>query len=89
MVTPCVTMGYGLLNNYFKTLLVCMHAQLGPIPCNSMDCSPPGSSPWGFPGKNSGVGCHFLLQGIFPTQGWKVSTVSLALADGFFFFFIT
>ena len=26
-------------------------------------------SPWGFPGKNTGVGCHFLLQGIFPTQG--------------------
>ena len=25
--------------------------------------------PWGSPGKNSGVGCHFLLQGIFPTQG--------------------
>ena len=24
--------------------------------------------PWDFPGKNSGVGCHFLLQGIFPTQ---------------------
>ena len=23
---------------------------------------------WGFPGKNTGVGCHFLLQGIFPTQ---------------------
>ena len=23
----------------------------------------------GFPGKNIGVGCHFLLQGIFPTQG--------------------
>ena len=22
----------------------------------------------GFPGKNTGVGCHFLLQGIFPTQ---------------------
>ena len=36
-----------------------------------MDCSLPGSSvhgivPWG---KNIGVGCHFLLQGIFPTQG--------------------
>ena len=26
--------------------------------------------PWHFPGKDSGVGCHFLLQGIFPTQGW-------------------
>ena len=24
--------------------------------------------PWDFPGKNSGVGCHFLLQGIFLTQ---------------------
>ena len=23
----------------------------------------------GFPGKNTGVDCHFLLQGIFPTQG--------------------
>ena len=25
--------------------------------------------PWGFPGKNTAVGCHFLLQGIFLTQG--------------------
>ena len=25
--------------------------------------------PWNFPGKNTGVGCHFLLQGIIPTQG--------------------
>ena len=24
--------------------------------------------PWDSPGKNTGVGCHFLLQGIFPTQ---------------------
>ena len=24
---------------------------------------------WDFPGKRTGVGCHFLLQGIFPTQG--------------------
>ena len=24
---------------------------------------------WDFPGKNTGVGCHFLLQGIFPAQG--------------------
>ena len=30
--------------------------------CNSMDCSPPGSSVHGiFPGKNTRVGCHFLL----------------------------
>ena len=25
--------------------------------------------PWNFPGKSTRVGCHFLLQGIFPTQG--------------------
>ena len=40
--------------------------------------------PWDFPGKNTGVGCHFL-QGIFPTQGWnpnflnwQVDSLSLA-----------
>ena len=26
---------------------------------------------WNSPGKNTGVGCHALLQGIFPTQGWN------------------
>ena len=26
-------------------------------------------SPWDFPGMNTGVGCHFLLQKIFPTKG--------------------
>ena len=37
---------------------------------NPMDYSPSGSLyPWNFPGKNAGVGCHFLLQGIFPIQG--------------------
>ena len=35
-----------------------------------MDCSPACSSVHGdSPGKNTGVGCHSLLQGIFPTQG--------------------
>ena len=38
--------------------------------CNPMDYSPPGSSVhWDTPGKNTAVGCHALLQGIFPTQG--------------------
>ena len=35
-----------------------------------MDCSLPGSSVHGiFPGNSTGVDCHFLLQGIFLTQG--------------------
>ena len=29
--------------------------------------------PWDSPGKNTRVGCHFLLQGIFPTQGLSPS----------------
>ena len=40
--------------------------------------------PWDFPGKNTGVGYHFLLQGIFPTQGlnpgllrWQVGSLPL------------
>ena len=33
--------------------------------------------PWDFPGKNTGVGCHFLLQGIFLTQGWNTSLFPL------------
>ena len=36
--------------------------------CDPMDCSPPGSSVLGIlQGKDTGVGCHALLQGIFPT----------------------
>ena len=27
---------------------------------------------WDFPGKNTGMGCHFLLQGNFLTQGWNL-----------------
>ena len=38
--------------------------------CNPMDYSPPGSFVHGdSPGRNTGVGCHALLRGIFPTQG--------------------
>ena len=34
-----------------------------PTLCDPIDGSPPGSHhPWDSPGKNTGVGCHFLLQ---------------------------
>ena len=60
--------------------------QLYVILCNSTDCSPPGSSVHGAsPGKNTGVGCHALLQGILRTQGSNSCLLSLpALADRFF-----
>ena len=37
--------------------------------------------PWDFPGKNTGVGCHFFLQGSSWPRDW---TRSPALAGGFF-----
>ena len=33
--------------------------------------------PWDFPGKNTGVNCHFLLQGIFPAQGLNLGLLNL------------
>ena len=50
--------------------VLCLLAQLCLTLCYPMDCSPPGSSVhWDFPVKNTAVGCHSLLQGIFPNQG--------------------
>ena len=50
--------------------VLCLVAQSCLILCNRMDCSPPGSAIHGDSlGKNTRVGCHALLQGIFPTQG--------------------
>ena len=42
--------------------------------------------PWNFPGKNTEGGCHFLLQGNFPTQG---SNPVSFIADGFFIIWVT
>ena len=58
---------YGLLN-----IPVCLVAQQCPALCALMDYRLPGSSVYGDSlGKNTRVGCHALLQGIFPTQGLK------------------
>ena len=65
--------------------------QSRPASRDPMDyCSPPGSSVHGgSPGKNTGVGGHALLQGVFPTQGPDLgikpqSVTSPALAGGSF-----
>ena len=60
---------------YFCSDCVCMYAQslsclqywasLWTIACQAPLC------PWDFQGKNTRVGCHFLFQGNFPTQGWN------------------
>ena len=53
-------------------LVLSLVAQSCLILCDPMDCSLLGSSVQGdSPGKNTGVGCHTLLQEIFLTQGSK------------------
>ena len=50
--------------------VLCLVAQSCPTLCNAVDCTQPGSSVHrDSPGKKTGVGCHAILQGIFPTQG--------------------
>ena len=64
-----------LAGGFFTTVppgcvCVCLITQPCPTLCDSMTCSPSGSSVHGdSPSSNTGVGCHALLQGIFPTQG--------------------
>ena len=59
--------------------------QSGLTLCDPMDCSPPSSFVHAdCAGKNTGVGCHALLQGLFPPQGSNPRLLSLAWADRFF-----
>ena len=60
-----------------KLIFICLVAQSCLTLCALMDCSSPG--------KNTGVGCHALLQGIFLTQGsnphllhWQVDSLPLS-----------
>ena len=62
--------------------VLCLVTQSCLTLCNPIDCSPPGSSVHGdSPGKNIGVGCHALLQGIFPPRD---RTQVSHIADRFF-----
>ena len=69
-------------------LLMCPGDQSCPTLCNSVECRLPDSRPWYFLGKNTGMGCHFPLQGIFLAQAlnpqllhllhWQTDSLSLA-----------
>ena len=59
-----------LLKESFLMVLLHLVTRSSPILCNPMDCRSPDSSVHGdSPGKDIGVSCHPLLQGIFPIQG--------------------
>ena len=64
----------------------CLVAKKCPTLCDSMDCSLPGSSVHGISQAHTGEGCHFLLEGIFLTQGsnphllhWQAVSLPLSL----------
>ena len=72
-------------------LYLCMcslHAQSCLTPLRSMDPAMGSPArllcPWDFPDKNTGASCHFLLQGIFPTQGSNPSLLHLMHWHRFF-----
>ena len=52
-----------------------------PTLCDPTEDSPPGSCPWDSPGKNSGVGCHFLLQCMKVKSESEVAQSCLTLRD--------
>ena len=59
-------------------MYVFLITQSCPTLCDPLDLQRPRIlCPWDFSGKNTGVGCCFLLQGIFPTQGSNLSLLCL------------
>ena len=60
------------MHGYAKSLQSCLTLMqpYGPQPARLL-------SPWDSPGKNTGVGCYVLLQGIFPTQEYKPRSPAL------------
>ena len=76
------------LDNYLCNPCVCMCVLSCTVVSNSLqphEWQPTRLfCPLNFPNKNAGAGCHFLLLGIFLTQGLNLCLTSPALAGGFF-----
>ena len=65
----------------FSSLQSLSHVQLFVTPMESTRLL----CPWDSPGKKTGVDCHFLLQGMFPTQGLNLHLLCLSALPGGFF----
>ena len=77
----------------------CMHVLIASVVLDSLQPYEPQParllSPWDTPGKNIGVGCHALIQGIFLAQGsnwyllcllhWQVGSLSLSHSGSLFY----
>ena len=69
----CISCIKNLAGRFFTTSITCCVVPSRSVMSDSLwpHGFQPGRllCPWDSPGKNAGVGCHALLQGIFPTQG--------------------
>ena len=66
----------------YGSVVVVLVTQSCLILCDPMDCSPPRLlCPWDFLGKDTGVDCHFLLQGSFQPRDWT----QVSCTEGRFF----
>ena len=76
----------GFIKAFSKSTLVFDHSVVSYSYFDTMDCSPHHTPlSMGSPGKNTGVGCYFLLQGIFLTQGLNQCLLQASCIGGRFF----
>ena len=62
--------------------MLCLATESCPTLCNAMDCSPLGSSVHGdSPGKNTGLGCHALLQGWIHIFNHKIKGIIIEVGS--------
>ena len=69
------------MNKFHAAAAAAKSLQLCPTLCDPVDGSSPGSCPWDSPGKNTGVGCHFLLQCMKVKSESEVTQSCLTLRD--------
>ena len=70
LIKPTIALGDSREQSWREILVPCPGIQSGLGVCALLsNCKDWLHYPWNFPGNNTGVGCHFLLQGIFSTQG--------------------
>ena len=68
--------------NLYAAATAAKSLQSGPTLCDPIDGSPPRlPRPWDSPGKNTGVGCHFLLQCMKVKSESEVTQSCLTLSD--------
>ena len=73
--TGALSLGWSFAAAAAKLLQSC------PTLCDPKDRSPPGSHLWDSPGKNTGVGCHFLLQCMKLKSESEVAQLRPTLSD--------